>query len=187
MKKCKYCQTEIENKAKICPNCRKKQGPHIVRWVVLGLFILMIVACVAGGGEEEKFEKEYTQGQTVTYKDVEYSIIKVEKTQGTNEYCKPSSGKEYVKVTVRIKNNSNKKISYNGLDWQMVNANGVEDAWGTYTCDDDNDFSSGDLDAGGTYEGVLIWEQNIGDDNLRLRYYHNIVWDDEYTFQWTLN
>ena len=54
MKKCKYCQTEIDSKAKICPNCRKKQGPKIVKWVVLGLLALIIVACVAGGGEDEK-------------------------------------------------------------------------------------------------------------------------------------
>ena len=25
-KVCKYCKSEIDAKAKICPNCRKKQG-----------------------------------------------------------------------------------------------------------------------------------------------------------------
>lgn len=189
MKKCKYCQSEIDAKAKVCPNCRKKQGPKIVKWVVIGLLALIVVSCVAGGGEDEKekFVKDYTQDQVVTYEDVEYSIIKVEKTQGTNEFCKPKDGKEYVKVTVRIKNNSDEKISYNGLDWQMVNANGVEDAWGSYTCDDDDTLSSGELDKGGVVEGVLVWEEPKGDDNLRLRYYSNVVWDDEYTFQWKLN
>ncbi len=189
MKKCKYCQTEIDNKAKICPNCKKKLGPSIIRWILLGVLILIIVSCVAGGGngEKENFTTDYTQEQTITYKDVEYSIVKVEKTKGTNEFCFPNDGKEYVKVTVRMKNNSEEKVDFNGLDWQMINANGVEDPWGTYTCDDDESFSSGELEPGGTYEGVLIWEQTIGDTNLRLRYYNNVLFDDEYTFQWTLD
>ena len=29
-KVCKHCQTEIPKKAKVCPNCRKKQGGLIV-------------------------------------------------------------------------------------------------------------------------------------------------------------
>ena len=69
----------------------------------------------------------------------------------------------------------------------MVNSDGVEDAWGTYTADDDILLSSGDLDAGGKVEGVLIWEQKINDDNLRLRYYDNFLMDDEYTLQFKLD
>lgn len=43
MKKCKYCQTEIEEKAKICPNCRKKQGAPgclVVFLVFLGIIVI---------------------------------------------------------------------------------------------------------------------------------------------------
>lgn len=132
-------------------------------------------------------QKEYTQSEVATYKDVEYSVVKVEKTQGTNEYIKPKDGYEYVKVTLKINNKSDKKISYNALDWQMVNANGIEDAWGSYTGDGDIKLNSGDLDAGGTVEGVLIWEEPVNDDNLRLRYYDNVLLDDEYTFQFKLD
>lgn len=40
-KKCKYCQSEIDKKAKICPNCRKNQS-HVTRNIILGIigFIL---------------------------------------------------------------------------------------------------------------------------------------------------
>ena len=68
----------------------------------------------------------------------------------------------------------------------MVNADGQEDAWGTYTADDDVTLSSGELDAGGKVEGVLVWEQKKGDNNLRLRYYDN-VFDDSYTIQFKLD
>ena len=38
-KKCKHCQTDIPKKAKVCPNCKKKQG-NTVLTVFLVLFIL---------------------------------------------------------------------------------------------------------------------------------------------------
>lgn len=186
MKKCKYCQTEIDQKAKVCPNCKKKQS-HIFRWILLGVLAVIIISAVAGGGSKEEFQKDYTQSDAVTYKDVVYSITKVEKTQGSNQFAKPKDGYEYVKVTVKIENKSDKKISYNALDFQMVNADGQEDAWGTFTADGDDTLSSGDLDAGGKVEGVLVWEQKKGDTGLRLRYYENVLFDKEYTFQWSLN
>lgn len=190
MKKCKHCQSEIDKKAKVCPNCRKKQS-GIGKWIVLGVVAIFIIAAVSGQSDAEEKEKnrkkDFSQTETATYEDVNYSIVKVEKTQGTNEYVKPKDGYEYVKVTLRIENNSSEKISYNSVDWQMVNSDGVEDAWGTYTADDDILLSSGDLDAGGKVEGVLVWEQKINDDNLRLRYYNNVLIEDEYTLQFKLD
>lgn len=188
MKKCKYCQTEIDKKAKICPMCKSKQGPKILRWIILGILIFLITSCVAGTDKaEESINKDYSQDQIIAYKGVEYSITKVEKTQGTSAYCKPSEGYEFVQVTVKVKNNGTEKSSFNSVDWQMVNTDGVEDGWGAFTCGIENKFSSGELEPGGTYEGVLVWEQKINDNNLRLRYYSNVLFDEEYTFQWKLN
>ena len=31
-KKCKYCQSDIPKKAKVCPVCKKKQGGHGYGW-----------------------------------------------------------------------------------------------------------------------------------------------------------
>lgn len=44
MKKCKYCKSEIDKKAKICPNCRKKQSNSLIR--ILCIIIGIIVICV---------------------------------------------------------------------------------------------------------------------------------------------
>ncbi|MBQ6840796.1 MAG: DUF4352 domain-containing protein [Bacilli bacterium] len=187
MKKCKYCQTEIDKKAKICPNCHKKQS-HIVRWVILGLLAIIVVGVIAGGsGEEDKFQKEYNQNDMVTYKDVNYSIISVDKTKGSNQYFQAKDGYEFVKVKIKIENKSDKKISYNALDFQMVNGDGVEASVYSITAEDDVQLHSGELDAGGKIEGVIIWEQKQNDTNLKVRYYENVLFDDDYTFQWTLD
>ena len=187
---CNHCKTEIPKNAKVCPNCTKKQS-GIGKWIVIGIIILIIIGCVANGNDEKKTEeerqKDFAQNEIATYKDVSYSVTKVEKTQGTSQYIKPKDGYEYVKVTLKIENKSKEKISYNALDWQMVNSDGVEDAWGTITVDNDVTLSSGDLDAGGKVEGVLVWEQKIGDNNLRLRYYDNLLFDKNYTLQFKLD
>lgn len=189
---CKYCKKPIDKNAKVCPFCHCKQKLPI--WVIILIFVvgLGILGSIFGSsdpvGSDKKEEsqqerrKDFSQHEMVTYKDVNYTIVKVEKTQGTNMFLNPREGYEYVKVTLRIENNSTSKISYNALDWKMVNADGVEDGWGTITAEDDVNLSSGDLDAGGRVEGVLVWEQKINDDNLRLRYYETFISSD-YVFQ----
>lgn len=187
MKKCKYCQSEIDSKAKICPNCRKKQGPHIMKWILLGVFALLLVSCFAGGEEKENLKRDYNQSDVVTFNDIKYMITKVEKTKGSNEFFQAKEGYEYVKVTLKIENNSDKKISYNALDFQMVNGDGVESSVYSITAEDDVQLGSGELDAGGKIEGTIIWEQKQGDTGLKVRYYENVLFDDEYTFQFILD
>lgn len=187
VKKCKYCQSEIDSKAKICPNCRKKQSPHIVKWILLGVFALLLISCFASGEEKEDFKKDYKQNEVVTFEGVNYSITKVEKTKGSNEYFQAKEGYEFVKVTIKIENNSDKKISYNALDFQMVNGDGVEASTYSITAEDDIELGSGELDAGGKIEGTIIWEQKQGDEGLKVRYYENVLFDDEHTFQFILD
>lgn len=50
VKKCKHCQSDIPKKAKICPNCRKKQGgklKFIIAWIFL--IIIAIASCLERG------------------------------------------------------------------------------------------------------------------------------------------
>lgn len=51
MKKCKYCQSEIDDKAKICPNCGKKQS-HNVRNIVLGAIVVLILIAAFNGNDD---------------------------------------------------------------------------------------------------------------------------------------
>lgn len=48
-KLCKYCQTEIPKKAKICPNCKKKQSGKL-KWIVIAVIVVILIAAIAGGG-----------------------------------------------------------------------------------------------------------------------------------------
>lgn len=43
MKKCKYCMSEIDENAKICPNCRKKQGSKKIYIKIVILIIIFLI------------------------------------------------------------------------------------------------------------------------------------------------
>lgn len=49
-KLCKHCQTEIPEKAKVCPNCRKRQGKSGCLIVVIVVVVLFVILAIAGGG-----------------------------------------------------------------------------------------------------------------------------------------
>lgn len=48
---CKHCKTEIPYGAKICPQCRKKQGKGIVKWIIIAIIAISIISILFGGDE----------------------------------------------------------------------------------------------------------------------------------------
>lgn len=52
-KLCKHCKTEIPKKAKVCPNCKKKQG-GLLKWFLIVLAICVVFGMANGGDDEEK-------------------------------------------------------------------------------------------------------------------------------------
>lgn len=120
--------------------------------------------------------------ETAVYEDVYYTVTNVEYSNGS-EYDKPAEGKNYVIVTVKIENKSNSKISYNAYDWKMINSEGQEDTETFSTINSDNSLNYGDLAAGGTKTGTLVYEQSENETSLKLQYYSNLLFDEESTFE----
>lgn len=58
-KLCKHCQTEIPKKAKVCPNCKRKQG-GIVKWIVIAVVVLAIIGAAAGGSDDNSKQASNT-------------------------------------------------------------------------------------------------------------------------------
>lgn len=187
MKKCKKCRSEIDQKAKKCPNCGAKQGMPI--WLIV-IIIILVVGILASCGSEDnepKSEKndnkvsttqeptktDFSMSETVTLKNIKFTVTNVTKSEG-NEWDNPAEGKEFVIVTLKIENTSNETYSYNAFDWKMQNSQGQIDDETFSTINNDTSLNSGDLAAGGVKEGTLIFEEPKGDTELYLNYNGNI-------------
>lgn len=117
MKKCKYCQSEIDEKAKICPNCKQDLRnyfeQHKFLTVILVLFILGLIGSntainlrnsMQTSTEENKKsngieeasksnsnkEKQYINiGESVSAKDWEINVVEVKFDQRINPPTQP--------------------------------------------------------------------------------------------------
>lgn len=59
---CKHCKTEIPYGAKICPQCRKKQG-GVLKWVIIAFVVICIIGA-AGGGDDDKSKEAINANNT---------------------------------------------------------------------------------------------------------------------------
>ena len=51
-KVCKYCKTEIPPDAKVCPQCRKKQGGK-GKWIVLAVVVIVVLLAAIGSSGDD--------------------------------------------------------------------------------------------------------------------------------------
>lgn len=155
-------------------------------WVI----VVFVVVAVGGGaasnqngekvGEVETAESaqgtssnnEHAVGDIIAIDNKEVVVTKVERNYSTgSSYAVPKAGREFVRVTLEIKNNSNDTVSYYSIDWKMEDSEGALDTSSfTGSLNDDNTLSSGELTSGGKKTGTLVFEVPAGDTNLKLHY-----------------
>lgn len=114
MKKCKYCQTEIDPKAKICPNCRKKQGAPKWLIVLVVVIALIVIVSVSGGSGENAKEGNVSKDKTEATEKFTYEVT----SQSADEY-----GFSYY-IEGNVKNNRDKDYSYVQIEFVCYDAEG---------------------------------------------------------------
>lgn len=125
---------------------------------------------VAAVSQKATRDKVFTMKDVISYNDVDYRIMKVETSMG-NSYKSPKEGNQFLIVTVYIKNNSSKKVSYSYENWTMSNSKGEEKKRFFSSINVDDALYSGQLVIGGIKTGSMVFEQPINDSKLRMNYY----------------
>ena len=115
--------------------------------------------------------KVFQVGESVESNGRILTVTKVDRNYDTgNQFSQPKTGREFVKATIEIENNSNSEISYSPFEFKVQDSNGNQkdlDA-GTYSLD--LPFESGSLAGGGKVSGDMLFEVPKDDQNLTLIY-----------------
>lgn len=130
MKKCKYCISDIDEKAKICPNCRKKQTKSISGKTLLVLFIIFLVLGSAisliyqpiENNEEDIFSDIFDDKFTIT--DVS-GKVDFDNTATINGKITNNKNQTYYNIVISydIYNQSRIKIGTANTTIQYINPN----------------------------------------------------------------
>ena len=196
-KKCKYCQSDIPKKAKVCPVCKKKQKKNIVLIIILIFVILSFTMCGTMCGllgdavdetvkEETKKEdalkklakKKFKVGETVTTDDMEIKYISVKDYKSDNEFMQPKKGYKYIKAEFEFVNKSKEDdLSVSTLSFSC-NADDYE-VETVYM--DDNELDA-DLSPGKKAKGPIFFEVPKDAKSIEIQY-ESDWWDSiKFTF-----
>lgn len=177
---------DISNITKGSSNAKKPLYTKWWFWVIIALVVLVAVGSSGSkpdSGEPKKVGESsqetsgdsgsssngtFKVGDVIALRGFEVTVTNI-KRNWTAEYDKPKSGKELVKVTVKIENKTDKTAEYSPMDWKMEDSDGsIEDY--TITLGNDDQLSSGQLAAGGKKTGSLVFSVPKGDKKLKLHY-----------------
>lgn len=142
-KLCKHCKTEIPTGAKICPNCRKKQG-GILKWVIIAIVVLCIIGAASSGSSDKNATQtasnSNSKSDTIKENDAKKAVAEPKETETQKEI-------EYISVTATelsdaLNNNAMKaQNDYKGQYLEITGKLGIIDSSGKYIgIDSDKDF-----------------------------------------------
>ena len=103
---CKHCKTEIPAGAKICPNCRKKQGGKL-KWIIIAVVVIGIIGAAIGGGDGSDGETKKASAD-VSVKDSSKGTTETKKEQISEpEEKEPEVPVEYKSALTKAESYSN--------------------------------------------------------------------------------
>ena len=201
---CKHCQSEIPKKAKVCPNCRKKQGGKL-KWIILAVVALAIIGSAMGGNDSKKDVKKveevssdtdgkteeqasepveepsniFNVGDVVETEDFKITYESAAPYTSDNEFIQPKDGYEYWEFKFKFENISDRDQTVSSIvDWECyADNNKVDSAW-----IGDNNGLDGTLSAGRSTEGTIYYEVPQNAEKIELEYDINFWENDKIIF-----
>lgn len=205
-KKCKYCQSEIPKKAKVCPQCRKKQGDKL-KWIIIAIIVILFIAVVAGGEDDETQDvnngshseteslKQENGGKDEPEKEIDSPLtvgssfekngLKITLNEASadfkdykNDYGinTPEDGTKYVMTSFTFENNGDSDAYVSIYDFKCYADNTSCDQ--VYSLDD-SDFINTNLSSGRNVSFKTYYSVPIDAKSIELEYETNIWTGDK--------
>lgn len=203
-KVCKHCQSEIPKKAKVCPNCRKKQG-GIFKWVLIAVVVLFFIGAIFGSGDdsgsdskpqkvgdvsestqENDMEKDDTKkdtknqfsvGEIVETANLRITFVSAKEYQTDYEFLQPKEGYVYYEMEFEVENISD--TDQYVTSWDFVCYADDYDMEQTYMDGMDLDAT---LSAGKKTKGSVFFEVPEDAKEIFLEYETNFWTEDKIIF-----
>lgn len=199
---CKHCKSEIPKKAKVCPNCRKKQG-GIVKWITIGIIAIVIISSIASGDDEkgtdgnpkktgetqtssknemenEKVDNEFVVGDVVETSDLKISFISASPYTSDNEFLQPKDGHTYYRVEFEFENIGDSDEFVSSTDFECY-ADGYLIKESYISADDY--LSTATISSGKKMKGAIYFEVPSNAQELKLEYEVNYFTEDKIIFK----
>lgn len=81
---CKHCKTEIAYDAKVCPQCRKKQGGKL-KWIIIAVVLFAFLGALGGGEEDNALQNNTDTTSEITNNNNEETTTENDVDQKENE------------------------------------------------------------------------------------------------------
>ena len=198
-KLCKYCQTEIPRKAKVCPNCKRKQGGiGCLGVVLLVLGVFIFIGSFGSSMRKDKnpekvgevgtelsetgtqtIDNTFNVGDVVETDNFRITYESAGEYTNSNELLQPKDGYVYWEFKFKFENISNTDQTVSTMmDWECYADNSKADQ--TWIVDDNG--LDGKLSAGREAEGAVYFEVPKDVENIELEYDINFWQSDKIIF-----
>lgn len=115
---CKHCKSEIENGAKICPNCRKKQGMPVWLIVILVIVGISMIGSFSSSETNSGDEKTGTTKNKTNKTSEKFTLL-----DGHSGFAGDYDIGYYVEGYVQ--NNTDKEYSYVSIEFNLYDSEGA--------------------------------------------------------------
>lgn len=85
-KQCKYCKSEIDKSAKVCPNCKRSQGIKGWQIALIIIAIIVVLAIIMNGSIEDKNQTKQANSDTLIDSDMISAILEEAKKEEIKRY-----------------------------------------------------------------------------------------------------
>ena len=117
-------------------------------------------------------------GEAVEAENIELTVREVKRGYvPESEYYTPEDGKEYISVSVNLKNVGTDTQTFSSFDFKMRDGTGTEKS-DAFVGGATGELSTGSLAVDGTTTGIIIFEVPSGDTKLTLIYEPSIFADE---------